>query len=158
MDPAIAVSSSISALRYSSSRRRNTSRSLCGELDGGWPNKSLPVDRRTKIRSKAAILLILFCDLFFDFNSAPKGDVILDVTSRRLGIRIVPGGILVFLPVHQKTVVPGLPPPGAGRNGRAGAKVLPLQGALREVDIALNQLRCIAFRDYFAVPGCLCHN
>src|SRR5580704_14702000 len=152
MVPAIAVSSSISARRYSSSSRRNTSRSLCGELAGGWANKTLPVDRRIRVRSRAAMLLTRFWRLLFDFNPAPEGDMVLDVTGCRLGVRIVPGGILILLSVNQKTVVPGLALPGAGRNCRAGAKVFPLQSALREVDIALNHLRCIAFRDYFAVP------
>src|SRR5579859_2155222 len=154
----MAVSSSISARRYSSSRRRNTSTSLCGELAGAWASTSAPEDSNMTVRSRAAILLTMFWRLLFDFNSAPEGDMVLDVTGCRLGIRVVPGGILILLPVHQKTVISGLPLPGASRNRRAGAEILPLQGALREVDIALNHLCRIAFRDYFAVPGCLCHN
>jgi hypothetical protein len=47
--------------------------------------------------------------LLLDFNSAPEGYMVLDVTGGRLGIRIVPGGILIFLAVHQKTVVSRLP-------------------------------------------------
>src|ERR1700750_1126332 len=141
---------------YSSSSRRKTSRSLCGELAAGWAGKSLPGARIIRAKSRAAMLRPVFWRLLFDFNSAPEGYMILDVTGCRLGIRIVPGGILIFLSVDQKTVVPRLSLPGASRNRRAGAKVFPFQGTLREVNIALNHLCRIAFRDYFAVPGCLC--
>src|SRR5271163_4451266 len=99
MVPAIAESSSISARRYSSSSRRKTSRSLWGELAGGWADKSLPGARMIRLRSRAAMLRPVLWTLLFDFNSAPEGYMVLHVTGCRLGIRIVPGGILIFLSV-----------------------------------------------------------
>src|SRR5580692_9103563 len=142
----MAVSSSISARKYSSSSRRKTSRSLCGSWTGacldwggiwfdwaadgtGWQN-ALRGDRIAKLTSMAAAAThwpARHWILLFDFNSAPKGYMVFDVAGCRLGVRVVPCGILIFLSVHQKAVVSRLPLPGTGRDRRAGAEVFPLK-------------------------------
>src|ERR1700722_5321784 len=134
----MAVSSSISARKYSSSSRRKTSRSLCGVLGAGaggdWTANTLPggsiirLSRRAAVRIPAGALMLLF-----DFNSAPKGYMVLDVAGCRFRVWIVPGGVLIFLSVDQQAVVSGLTLPGARRNRGAGPEVFPLQGAFREV-------------------------
>src|SRR5580693_8045139 len=134
----MAESSSISARKYSSSSRRKTSRSLCGLLwlvAGlcAWTAKA--GGEIIRLRSMAEMAPVLMPAgpfmLLLDFNSAPKGHVVLDVAGCRLRIRVIPGGILIFLSVYQQAVVSGLSLPGTGRNRRAGTKIFPLERALR---------------------------
>jgi len=38
--------------------------------------------------------------LLFDFNSAPEGNMVLDVAGCRFRVRVVPRGVLIFLSVY----------------------------------------------------------
>jgi|ERR1700761_2827807 len=101
-----------------------TSLSLAVELEGAaaggaWPTGACavaaPLGGRSN-RLRTAALKLLLGKLFLDFNSAPKRHVILHVAGCRLGIRVVPGGVLILLPIDQKAVVSRLSLPGAGGN------------------------------------------
>src|SRR5664279_3198451 len=63
--------------------------------------------------------------LLLDFNAAPEGNVILDVTGSWLWIGIIPGSVGVLLAVNQQAVIARLSLPRAGQNRRTGADVIP---------------------------------
>src|SRR5262249_36404080 len=95
--------------------------------------------------------------LWLDPHAAPERHVILDLARRVLRGWIVPGRILVGLPVDHDVVVAGHPLPGTGRVHRAVAQVLPSHRVRRKVVVALDHLGARALREHGAVPDRLRH-
>jgi hypothetical protein len=65
-----------------------------------WTANTLPggriirLSRRAAVRIPAGPLMLLF-----DFNSAPEGYMVFDVAGCRFRVGVVPGGVLIFLPI-----------------------------------------------------------
>src|ERR1700728_3198896 len=76
---------------------------------------------------------------------------------RRLRIGVIPGSVLVLLPVHHQGVVARLPLPRTRGSGRAGAQVLAIHRDVREIQVSLHRLYLITLRDYLAIPSRLRH-
>src|SRR5262249_20925861 len=90
-------------------------------------------------------------------HTTPKGDVIFDLLGCRLGIRIVPSSILIFLSVNEQGVIARLPLPWAGRCSRTGAEILPIYGSFREIGISFYSLNGVTLGDHLSIPYCFCH-
>src|SRR4029077_16640803 len=90
--------------------------------------------------------------LFLDRHAAPEGDVVLDVGRRRLGVRVVPGGVRVLQAVHGEGVVARRPLPAADRVGVARLEKFSLDGIGREIDIPLDRLIGVRLGDHLSVP------
>src|SRR5436305_1066370 len=90
--------------------------------------------------------------LALHLDAAPECDVILDLRRRRLGVRVVPGGVLPLDTVHDDRVVARRPLPAADRMGRAGLQVLAAHRLGREVDVPLHKLEFVRLRDHRSVP------
>jgi hypothetical protein len=99
-----------------------------------------------------------FSCLLLHLDAAPEGNMILDVARRGIWIWIIPGSILVLLPIHQQAVIPRLTLPRTCRRGRTGPQVFSFHRALREVNIPLHGLVSVTFCEDFSVPDRLCHH
>ena len=83
--------------------------------------------------------------------------MVLNVAGCRLGVRIIPSGVLIHLTVHHHRVVAGDPFPGTGGVGIAGLEVFRLNRLRGEVLIAFHDLTIIAFGYDGAIPDCFGH-
>src|SRR2546422_11546444 len=90
-------------------------------------------------------------------DSLPEGDVASDALGGILGRGIIPGCVLVDLPVCLHVIVSGLAFPRAGRVRCARFEVLTFDCFGREVVIAFDDLALVAFCEHGAVPDCFCH-
>src|SRR6185437_16983283 len=92
-----------------------------------------------------------------DRDAVPEGDVVLDLRRRRLRRGIIPCRVRVLPTVDDHCVVMRRPLPGTHRGGRARLEEAPVDGAGREIDIALDQLEAVALRQHLALPYRLGH-
>src|SRR5207249_8445541 len=90
--------------------------------------------------------------LFLHGDPAPERHVVPDRRRRVLRLGVIPGGILVGVPVHHQVVVASLSLPRAGRVGRALADVRALQGVRWKVVIALDHDGLVALGQYRVAP------
>src|SRR6266508_851132 len=91
--------------------------------------------------------------LFVHLHAAPKSDVIFDLLSRILRLRIVPSGILIRFLADLDVIVTrkSLPRTGAVRIARL--EKFPLDGIRRKIMIALDDNRFIGFRQQRILPN-----
>ncbi len=82
----------------------------------------------------------------------PEGNAILDLGSGRFWIGIVPGGVAVYLAVNYDIVVTRLALPGTDRMAGARLQIFVVDRIAREIVIAFNDNRVVAFRDYCIAP------
>src|ERR1017187_1139199 len=95
--------------------------------------------------------------LLHHFNPAPEGDIPLDLARRRLRVWVIPGRVRVILSIDQQIEIASLPLPRASGCSGAGAKILALETLLGKIHVPLDGLRCLAFGNHNAVPGCSRH-
>src|SRR5579864_2624133 len=92
-----------------------------------------------------------------DFDATPEGDVVADVLSCGLRVRIIPGRVAVLFAIDHNVVVARLALPGAERRGIAGREVFALQRLGRKIDVIFHRLVAVGFGDDFLVPDSAWH-
>ena len=85
-------------------------------------------------------------------DAVPEGDVAADISGGFLRLRVVPGGILVRLPIDDKVVIAGLTLPAAQRMVVALLKVLAVDRVHRKVVAPFDDNRRIALGKDRPVP------
>ena len=92
-----------------------------------------------------------------DLNTAPESDITLNLFGFFFGLRIVPSGIFIFLPIDHQGVIAGFPLPGAVGVSVAVLKIFSINGLWRKIVIAFNDLTAIAFGEDDTIPDCFGH-
>src|SRR5215469_435010 len=107
--------------------------------DGGG---KLVLEKRPNFFSRELTRINQGHDLFFYPHAAPEGNVVFDVFGGWFRIGVIPGGVLVFLSIHDHVVVMGGSFPGTNRRMTAWRQELALERFWREVHIAFH---CLVF-------------
>ena len=89
-----------------------------------------------------------------NYDALPKGDAVFDVGGSFFRIRIIPGGIFVYLAAHRDVVIAGQPLPRAGRVRGAFHKMCSVNRIHGEVMIAFNHHGVFALREEGIFPSC----
>src|SRR5579859_284327 len=89
---------------------------------------------------------------FDELHALPEGDVSSDLACQRRRPGVVPRGICVAFAVYLEAVIAGHAFPEAETADVARTDVLAIDGLRREVVIALDYNRYVAFGDHRAVP------
>jgi hypothetical protein len=91
-------------------------------------------------------------DLFRYFYPFPEGYPPPDAGCFLRRLWIIPGGILILLPLYLQAIIAGGSFPGTFRGGRAFYQKLFLYGGFWEVSIAFHHYYIIAFCNKGIVP------
>ena len=92
--------------------------------------------------------------LSFNLNPTPERNMILDLACGRLGIRIVPGSILVDLVINYDVVVTRGSFPRAFCVRTTLLKMLALDRSGRKIVVTLDDNCLVALRQYLVIPRC----
>src|SRR2546421_13063906 len=91
--------------------------------------------------------------LGLNLHAPPEGDVILDLSGRRLRRRVKPGGIRIGFALDRDRQVARFSFPATDRMGIARLQELALNGIRRKVVVAFDDHGPVALCEYCAVPS-----
>ncbi len=83
--------------------------------------------------------------------------MILDVRGGRFWFGVIPGGVFIFLGVHQHVIVVRRSFPRADGSVIAGLEEFAVDAFGWEIVVSFHLLGVIAFGEKGVLPGCFCH-
>src|SRR5262245_44590647 len=91
-------------------------------------------------------------------HAVPERHVALNVLGKRLGVWIIPRGVLVDTTLHIHVVIAGDAFPEANGVSLAFLKIIPIHRLRWEIMVAFHTNGLIAFRQHNPSPNCLRHD